>query len=117
MNNGSTRSNNSGITNNTVQQSWDTNDFGQGVGKSHSYTPFDENGYLGSSLGYWDTSSNAWKLFKKLLDSGDLSTDENGIYTYKGARLVAMTSTFGKAWRCYEIHSRRWLCILRYHNG
>lgn len=97
VNNGSTRSNNSGITNNTVQQSWDTNDFGQGVGKSHSYTPFDENGYLGSSLGYWDTSSNAWKLFKKLLDSGDLSTDENGIYTYKGARLVAMTSTFGKA--------------------
>lgn len=96
VNNGSTRSNNSGITNNTVQQSWDTNDFGQGVGKSHSYTPFDENGYLGSSLGYWDTSSNAWKLFKKLLDSGDLSTDENGIYTYKGARLVAMTSTFGK---------------------
>ena len=97
VNNGSTRSNNSGITNNTVQQSWDTNDFGQGVGKSHSYTPFDENGYLGPSLGYWDTSSNAWKLFKKLLDSGDLSTDENGIYTYKGARLVAMTSTFGKA--------------------
>lgn len=97
VNDGSTRSNNSGITNNTVQQSWDTNDFGQGVGKSHSYTPFDENGYLGSSLGYWDTSSNAWKLFKKLLDSGDLSTDENGIYTYKGARLVAMTSTFGKA--------------------
>lgn len=96
-NNNSSRSNNSGITNNTVQQSWDTNDFGQGVGKSHSYTPFDENGYLGSSLGYWDTSSNAWKLFKKLLDSGDLSTDENGIYTYKGARLVAMTSTFGKA--------------------
>lgn len=96
LNNGSTRSNNSGITNNTVQQSWDTNDFGQGVGKSHSYTAFDENGYLGSSLGYWDTSSNAWKLFKKLLDSGDLSTDENGIYTYKGARLVAMTSTFGK---------------------
>lgn len=96
VNNGSTRSNNSGITNNTVQQSWDTNDFGQGVGKSHSYTAFDENGYLGSSLGYWDTSSNAWKLFKKLLDSGDLSTDENGIYTYKGARLVAMTSTFGK---------------------
>ena len=96
VNNGSTRSNNSGITNNTVQQSWDTNDFGQGVGKSHSYTPFDENGYLGSSLGYWDTSSSAWKLFKKLLDSGDLSTDENGIYTYKGARLVAMTSTFGK---------------------
>ena len=95
--NGSTRSNNSGITNNTVQQSWDTNDFGQGVGKSHSYTPFDENGYLGSALGYWDTNSNAWKLFKKLLDSGDLSTDENGIYTYKGARLVAMTSTFGKA--------------------
>lgn len=94
--NGSTRSNNSGITNNTVQQSWDTNDFGQGVGKSHSYTAFDENGYLGSSLGYWDTSSSAWKLFKKLLDSGDLSTDENGIYTYKGARLVAMTSTFGK---------------------
>ena len=93
--NGSTRSNNSGITNNTVQQSWDTNDFGQGVGKSHSYTAFDENGYLGSSLGYWDTSSSAWKLFKKLLDSGDLSTDENGIYTYKGARLVAMTSTFG----------------------
>lgn len=97
VNNGSTRSNNSGITNNTVQQSWDTNDFGQGVGKSHSYTAFDENGYLGSSLGYWDTSSSAWKLFKKLLDSGDLSTDENGIYTYKGARLVAMTSTFGKA--------------------
>lgn len=97
INNSSTRSNNSGITNNTVQQSWDTNDFGQGVGKSHSYTPFDENGYLGSALGYWDTSSNAWKLFKKLLDSGDLSTDENGIYTYKGARLVAMTSTFGKA--------------------
>lgn len=96
VNNGSTRSNNSGITNNTVQQSWDTNDFGQGVGKSHSYTAFDENGYLGSSLGYWDTSSSAWKLFKKLLDSGDLSTDENGIYTYKGARLVAMTSTFGK---------------------
>ena len=32
-----------------------------------------------------------------MLDSGDLSTDENGIYTYKGARLVAMTSTFGKA--------------------
>ena len=96
INNSSTRSNNSGITNNTVQQSWDTNDFGQGVGKSHSYTAFDENGYLGSSLGYWDTSSNAWKLFKKLLDSGDLSTDENGIYTYKGARLVAMTSTFGK---------------------
>ena len=96
LNNGSTRSNNSGITNNTVQQSWDTNDFGQGVGKSHSYTAFDENGYLGSSLGYWDTSSSAWKLFKKLLDSGDLSTDENGIYTYKGARLVAMTSTFGK---------------------
>ena len=94
--NGSTRSNNSGITNNTVQQSWDTNDFGQGVGKSHSYTAFDENGYLGSALGYWDTSSSAWKLFKKLLDSGDLSTDENGIYTYKGARLVAMTSTFGK---------------------
>ena len=31
-----------------------------------------------------------------MLDSGDLSTDENGIYTYKGARLVAMTSTFGK---------------------
>ena len=53
VNNGSTRSNNSGITNNTVQQSWDTNDFGQGVGKSHSYTAFDENGYLGSSLGYW----------------------------------------------------------------
>ena len=51
---------------------------------------------MGSSLGYWDTSSSAWKLFKKLLDSGDLSTDENGIYTYKGARLVAMTSTFGK---------------------
>ena len=97
VNNGSARSNNSGITNNTVQQSWDTNDFGQGVGKSHSYTAFDENGYLGSSLGYWDTNSNAWKLFKKLLDSGDLSTDENGIYTYKGARLVAMTSTFGKA--------------------
>lgn len=97
VNNGSTRSNNSGITNNTVQQSWDTNDFGQGVGKSHSYTAFDENGYLGSQLGYWDTSSNAWKLFKKLLDSGNLSTDENGIYTYKGARLVAMTSTFGKA--------------------
>ena len=97
VNNGSTRSNNSGITNNTVQQSWDTNDFGQGVGKSHSYTAFDENGYLGSSLGYWDTSSSAWKLFKKLLDSGNLSTDENGIYTYKGARLVAMTSTFGKA--------------------
>lgn len=96
VNNGSARSNNSGITNNTVQQSWDTNDFGQGVGKSHSYTAFDENGYLGSSLGYWDTSSSAWKLFKKLLDSGDLSTDENGIYTYKGARLVAMTSTFGK---------------------
>lgn len=96
VNNGSTRSNNSGITNNTVQQSWDANDFGQGVGKSHSYTAFDENGYLGSSLGYWDTSSSAWKLFKKLLDSGDLSTDENGIYTYKGARLVAMTSTFGK---------------------
>lgn len=96
VNNGSARSNNSGITNNTVQQSWDTNDFGQGVGKSHSYTAFDENGYLGSSLGYWDTNSNAWKLFKKLLDSGDLSTDENGIYTYKGARLVAMTSTFGK---------------------
>ena len=96
VNNGSTRSNNSGIINNTVQQSWDTNDFGQGVGKSHSYTAFDENGYLGSSLGYWDTSSSAWKLFKKLLDSGDLSTDENGIYTYKGARLVAMTSTFGK---------------------
>lgn len=96
VNNGSTKSNNSGITNNTVQQSWDTNDFGQGVGKSHSYTAFDENGYLGSSLGYWDTSSSAWKLFKKLLDSGDLSTDENGIYTYKGARLVAMTSTFGK---------------------
>ena len=96
VNNSSTRSNNSGITNNTVQQSWDTNDFGQGVGKSHSYTAFDENGYLGSSLGYWDTSSSAWKLFKKLLDSGDLSTDENGIYTYKGARLVAMTSTFGK---------------------
>ena len=96
VNNGSTRSNNSGITNNTVQQSWDTNDFGQGVGKSHSYTAFDENGYLGSSLGYWDTSSSAWKLFKKLLDSGDLSTDENGIYTYKDARLVAMTSTFGK---------------------
>ena len=95
-NNNSSRSNNSGITNNTVQQSWDTNDFGQGVGKSHSYTAFDENGYLGSSLGYWDTSSSAWKLFKKLLDSGDLSTDENGIYTYKGARLVAMTSTFGK---------------------
>lgn len=96
VNNGSTRSNNSGITNNTVQQSWDANDFGQGVGKSHSYTAFDENGYLGSSLGYWDTSSSAWKLFKKLLDSGDLSTDENGIYTYKDARLVAMTSTFGK---------------------
>lgn len=96
-NNNSSRSNNSGITNNTVQQSWDTNDFGQGVGKSHSYTAFDENGYLGSQLGYWDTSSNAWKLFKKLLDSGNLSTDENGIYTYKGARLVAMTSTFGKA--------------------
>ena len=96
VNNSSARSNNSGITNNTVQQSWDTNDFGQGVGKSHSYTAFDENGYLGSSLGYWDTSSSAWKLFKKLLDSGDLSTDENGIYTYKGARLVAMTSTFGK---------------------
>lgn len=96
INNSSTRSNNSGITNNTVQQSWDTNDFGQGVGKSHSYTAFDENGYLGSALGYWDTSSSAWKLFKKLLDSGDLSTDENGIYTYKGARLVAMTSTFGK---------------------
>ncbi len=96
INNSSTRSNNSGITNNTVQQSWDTNDFGQGAGKSHSYTAFDENGYLGSSLGYWDTSSSAWKLFKKLLDSGDLSTDENGIYTYKGARLVAMTSTFGK---------------------
>lgn len=96
-NNNSSRSNNSGITNNTVQQSWDTNDFGQGVGKSHSYTAFDENGYLGSSLGYWDTSSSAWKLFKKLLDSGNLSTDENGIYTYKGARLVAMTSTFGKA--------------------
>ena len=52
---------------------------------------------MGSALGYWDTNSNAWKLFKKLLDSGDLSTDENGIYTYKGARLVAMTSTFGKA--------------------
>lgn len=97
VNNGSTRSNNSGITNNTVQQSWDTNDFGTGKGKSHSYTAFDENGYLGSQLGYWDTSSNAWKLFKKLLDSGNLSTDENGIYTYKGARLVAMTSTFGKA--------------------
>lgn len=97
VNNGSTRSNNSGITNNTVQQSWDTNDFGAGKGKSHSYTAFDENGYLGSQLGYWDTSSNAWKLFKKLLDSGNLSTDENGIYTYKGARLVAMTSTFGKA--------------------
>lgn len=96
VNNGSTRSNNSGITNNTVQQSWDTNDFGTGKGKSHSYTAFDENGYLGSQLGYWDTSSNAWKLFKKLLDSGNLSTDENGIYTYKGARLVAMTSTFGK---------------------
>ena len=95
-NNNSSRSNNSGITNNTVQQSWDTNDFGTGKGKSHSYTAFDENGYLGSSLGYWDTSSSAWKLFKKLLDSGDLSTDENGIYTYKGARLVAMTSTFGK---------------------
>lgn len=97
VNNGSTRSNNSGITNNTVKQSWDTNDFGTGKGKSHSYTAFDENGYLGSQLGYWDTSSNAWKLFKKLLDSGNLSTDENGIYTYKGARLVAMTSTFGKA--------------------
>lgn len=97
VNDGSTRSNNSGITNNTVQQSWDTNDFGTGKGKSHSYTAFDENGYLGSQLGYWDTSSNAWKLFKKLLDSGNLSTDENGIYTYKGARLVAMTSTFGKA--------------------
>lgn len=96
-NNNSSRSNNSGITNNTVQQSWDTNDFGTGKGKSHSYTAFDENGYLGSQLGYWDTSSNAWKLFKKLLDSGNLSTDENGIYTYKGARLVAMTSTFGKA--------------------
>lgn len=96
-NNNSSRSNNSGITNNTVQQSWDTNDFGQGKGKSHSYTAFDENGYLGSQLGYWDPSSNAWKLFKKLLDSGNLSTDENGIYTYKGARLVAMTSTFGKA--------------------
>lgn len=96
-NNNSSRSNNSGITNNTVKQSWDTNDFGTGKGKSHSYTAFDENGYLGSQLGYWDTSSNAWKLFKKLLDSGDLSTDENGIYTYKGARLVAMTSTFGKA--------------------
>lgn len=96
-NNNSSRSNNSGITNNTVKQSWDTNDFGQGKGKSHSYTAFDENGYLGSQLGYWDTSSNAWKLFKKLLDSGNLSTDENGIYTYKGARLVAMTSTFGKA--------------------
>lgn len=97
VNNGSSRSNNSGITNNTVKQSWDTNDFGTGKGKSHSYTAFDENGYLGSQLGYWDTSSNAWKLFKKLLDSGNLSTDENGIYTYKGARLVAMTSTFGKA--------------------
>ena len=96
-NNNSSRSNNSGITNNTVKQSWDTNDFGTGKGKSHSYTAFDENGYLGSQLGYWDTSSNAWKLFKKLLDSGNLSTDENGIYTYKGARLVAMTSTFGKA--------------------
>lgn len=96
-NNNSSRSNNSGITNNTVKQSWDTNDFGIGKGKSHSYTAFDENGYLGSQLGYWDTSSNAWKLFKKLLDSGNLSTDENGIYTYKGARLVAMTSTFGKA--------------------
>lgn len=96
-NNNSSRSNNSGITNNTVQQSWDTNDFGTGKGKSHSYTAFDENGYLGSQLGYWDTSSNAWKLFKKLLDSGNLSTDENGIYIYKGARLVAMTSTFGKA--------------------
>nr|DAV36874.1 MAG TPA: NlpC/P60 family [Caudoviricetes sp.] len=96
-NNNSSRSNNSGITNNTVKQSWDTNDFGAGKGKSHSYTAFDENGYLGSQLGYWDTSSNAWKLFKKLLDSGNLSTDENGIYTYKGARLVAMTSTFGKA--------------------
>lgn len=82
------------VSNNKVVESWDVPD---GLGKSHSYTAFDEDGYLGSKLGYWNTSSGAWKVFSSLLATGELTTDQNGIYMYKGARLVAMTSTFGKA--------------------
>ena len=68
-----------------------------GYGSSHSYTAFDEDGYLGPKLGHWNTSSAAWKLFQELLATGELTVDQNGIYMYKGVRLVAVTSTVGTA--------------------
>ena len=66
-----------------------------GLGSSHSYTQFNEDGYLGKKLGYWDKDSKSWQLFQKLLATGELTVDQNGIYMYRGMRLAATTNKYG----------------------
>lgn len=67
-----------------------------GLGSTHSFTWFNEDGYLGPVLKYWDKDSASWQLFQKLLATGELTTDENGIYMYKGMRLAATTDKWGQ---------------------
>lgn len=90
----SEKSNNTRLSNNTVYQSFDLS--GVHRGSTHTITPTDANKLTVGSANKYHWSEPIYSFLKRLNETGELKKDQYGVYTYKGAYLVAATSTFGK---------------------
>lgn len=86
-------SDNSSLSTNNVVASWDLSNLGRG--RTHEITPMEAStGRVGTlNKDHWDEPIRSF--VKRLYDSGELTIDPYGVYTYKGAYLCAATSTFG----------------------